>query len=132
MTENAPVKILIVDDETAIRESLVCYLEDCGYEIASAQSGEDALEILKGNPQDIGIIDLRLPGMSGEAMILEAYKLDPKMRFIIHTGSVDYCLTDEMKQIGLTNDHLMLKPLSDLSFLENAINTLVQEIKAQG
>jgi len=57
--------ILIVDDEAAIRQSLKGVLEDEGYKVALAESGEACLEALKKRPIDVVLLDIWLPGMDG-------------------------------------------------------------------
>jgi DNA-binding response OmpR family regulator len=57
--------ILIVEDETSIREFEVTYLRDAGYETIEASDGQIALEIFKERQPELAIIDINLPGMSG-------------------------------------------------------------------
>ena len=57
--------ILIVDDEVTIRQSLKGVLEDEGYKVALAESGEACLEALKKRPTDVVLLDIWLPGMDG-------------------------------------------------------------------
>ncbi len=119
------LRILVVDDESFIRESLAYYLEDCDYRVTVADSAEEALDISQHVAFDVGVIDLRLPGMSGEALILELHKLRPAMRFIIHTGSVTFSLSEELKRIGVTSQHIFLKPVTDLTVIHKAILSLL-------
>ncbi len=119
-------RVLVVDDERSVRRSLVEFLEDYDFDVLSAKSAEEALELLKNETCKVGVIDLRLPGMSGEALIQQAHKIAPDMRFIIHTGSVGYFLPDELKNIGMTADYVFLKPLPDLDIIVDAINKLMQ------
>lgn len=58
-------RILLVEDDERIRTSTRLALEDEGYEIAEAESGEAALELFAGQPADVVLIDLMLPGMDG-------------------------------------------------------------------
>ncbi len=64
-------KILIVDDEMIMRESLAGWLQRDGHEVASAASGEDAIKILQNSRFDILLVDIKMEGMSG----LEVLKL---------------------------------------------------------
>ena len=66
--KNDTVQILVVDDEMAIRESLEEYLEDFGYTIITAESGEEAIKKLENTAGKLllAIVDLRLPELSGE------------------------------------------------------------------
>jgi len=122
-----PVKILIVDDEITIRKSLAAFMEDFGFEVSTAESAEEALEIIKSQPFDAGIIDLRLPKMSGDMLILAASKIAPSIRFIIHTGSSGFRLSRELKQIGLMPEHIFIKPQPDLEKLAQCISDLVEQ-----
>ncbi|MCL4422327.1 MAG: response regulator transcription factor [Actinobacteria bacterium] len=61
----ATSRILIVEDDRRIRTSLRLALEDEGYDIAEAASGEEALEVFGSSPAEVVLIDLMLPGMDG-------------------------------------------------------------------
>ena len=59
-------KVLILEDEVSIRSFVVINLKRAGYEVVEAGTGEEALELLKANP-DVGvaILDIMLPGIDG-------------------------------------------------------------------
>lgn len=114
-------RILIVDDEPGIRESLAEFLEDHDIPSTLAESAEQGLEILAGQPHDLAIVDMRLPGMDGSAMIDHACRLYPGMSFIIHTGSMDYDLPPELLECGLTEADIFRKPILDLSIFLAAV-----------
>ncbi|HVV33709.1 MAG TPA: ATP-binding protein, partial [Vitreimonas sp.] len=67
-------KILFVEDQTAVRRSIVRNLKECGYEVDEAENGEDALEVMKAKPgaYDIIISDVSMPIMTGPEMLQEA------------------------------------------------------------
>ena len=67
-------KILFVEDQTAVRRSIVRNLKECGYEVEEAENGEEALEILERNRglYDIIISDVSMPIMTGPEMLQEA------------------------------------------------------------
>ena len=79
-------KILIVDDEPGVRESLSEVLKIWGYQVESSESGAEALEILKVSDIDLVLLDLRLPGMDGVEVMGEIRKYHPDTRIIIITG----------------------------------------------
>lgn len=114
-------KILIVDDERFLRVSLADYLEDCGYTVSVAACAEDGLDALRANPSDLCIVDMRLPGMNGNEFILRAHALDPHLKFLIFTGSVDYILPDSLRDLGLHSDDILFKPLMDMHLLLDKI-----------
>ncbi|HEV2287644.1 MAG TPA: sigma-54 dependent transcriptional regulator [Candidatus Acidoferrales bacterium] len=60
-----PASILIVDDETGIRQSLSALLRDEGYEVQAVSSGEECLDAVKHRPFDLILLDVWLPGMDG-------------------------------------------------------------------
>jgi len=118
-------RIIIVDDEKTILLNLIAYLEDEGFDVIGAESAEQALElIVKENP-DVGIIDLRLPEMNGNELILAAHKLRPSMKVLIHTGSTDYILPNELEAIGICEEQVIHKPVSDMKIICDAIKKLL-------
>ncbi|MGC9196303.1 MAG: sigma-54-dependent transcriptional regulator [Syntrophobacteraceae bacterium] len=64
------IRILVVDDELIIRESLVGWLKRAGHQVAAASGGRQALEMLSGSEYDLVFLDIRMPDLSG----LEALK----------------------------------------------------------
>ena len=70
-------KILIVDDELIMRESLGGWLERDGYAIQTAPSGEDALEKLKETRFDILLVDIKMEGISGLDVLRHVKENDP-------------------------------------------------------
>ena len=118
-------RVLIVDDEHLITTSLRAFLEDEGFAAASASSGEEAVEILKeGMNYDVCIMDIRLPGMDGNSAMLSIHEMCPDIRFIVHTGSVNYILPRDLKRSGIRVHHLFKKPLPDMSLVADAIRSL--------
>ncbi len=121
MPECSPIRVLVVDDEPSIRESLTEFLGDFSFEVSSVASGEEALAVLESAPCDVAIVDLRLPGMGSDSLILQVHEIRPDVRFLIHTGSLDYRLTDELEEIGLRPEHVFFKPQLDLTPFVEAI-----------
>lgn len=117
--------ILVVDDEDMIRESLQLFLEGQGYLVAAAASAEEALELLCGQPFDAAVVDIRLPGMSGDEMILQAHARCPGVRFLIFTGSVNFHIGPELTRIGMTPQDIFAKPLGDMQTLVDRLRRLL-------
>jgi DNA-binding NtrC family response regulator len=78
--------ILLVDDDTAIRESLGDILQDKGYAIDSAANGITALEMFKKKEYPLVIADLVMPGLDGKKLLDEIKKLKPDTHVIVITG----------------------------------------------
>ena len=66
---NATPRILVVDDEKLIRWSVGERLQRDGYEVLSAESGEQALELVASSAPDVMLLDVRLPGIDGLATL---------------------------------------------------------------
>ena len=79
-------KILIVDDESIVRESLSDWLDGAGYDVEIADSGEAALPIIKKKRPKIMVADLVMPGMTGIELMNEAKKIVPTLSTIIITA----------------------------------------------
>jgi len=120
-------RILVVDDEECIRRNLRIYLEDEGFEVSDVQSGEEALEILVRQPFEAAIVDMRLPGIDGNAFIEEAHKVDSTLGFLIFTGSAGYQLPERLTRIGLRESQVFRKPLGDMTGLVKALAGILRE-----
>jgi two-component system response regulator AtoC len=79
-------QILIVDDESIVRESLRDWLVAVGYDVFTAASGEEALPIIKDKKVTIMVTDLVMPGMDGIELMKEAKKIVPSMAAVIITA----------------------------------------------
>lgn len=75
------MRILVVDDEESIRVALAFLLERAGHRVEVAPTGEEALRRLEGEVFDLLVLDLRLPGMDGFALLERArgFKVPPKV-----------------------------------------------------
>ena len=80
------VKILVVDDEKNVRRSICGILEDAGYEVFSARSGEECLELLQKTPFDLVFLDVWLPGKNGLEVLAEIKRQTPQQYVLIISG----------------------------------------------
>ncbi|MBW1783997.1 MAG: response regulator [Deltaproteobacteria bacterium] len=124
-------RILIVDDEERIRRSLRAYLEDEGFQVIMAESGEEGLHMLAKERPDAAIVDIRLSGMDGNVFIERAHQIRSQMTFFICTGSVGYRPPESLKAIGVEEEQVFRKPLTDLSVLVASIARLMEERHGQ-
>ena len=84
------IKVFVVDDEIVVCSNVAAFLEDEGFTVFSATSGEEALDFLLKQKIDVAIIDIRLPGIDGDMLIFKAHEIQPVLKFLIHTGSTNY------------------------------------------
>ncbi|MCA1795103.1 MAG: sigma-54-dependent transcriptional regulator [Desulfotignum sp.] len=92
-------KILLVEDDEKMNQGLVYVLSKQGYAVTSVDTGEKALEQIKGTGFDLVLSDLKLPGIDGSQLLRAAKQYDPDMMFIMITayGTVDTAVA-AMKQ----------------------------------
>jgi two-component system, NtrC family, nitrogen regulation response regulator NtrX len=88
MDSSKPI-LLVVDDEKNIRRTLRMVLEAEGYELLEAESAEEGLKILETEPVDLGIFDIRLPGMDGLTLLSKARELWRDLPVIVISGHAD-------------------------------------------
>ena len=93
-------RVLIVDDEAGICLLLQELLNNSGYHCQTASSAEQALEILRQQKFDALISDLRMPGMSGLALLDAARAEYPKMILLLAAGGDDVRTGIEAKKHG--------------------------------
>ncbi len=82
-------RVLIIDDERFITWSLKQYLEKEGYEVFTAETGEDGIEIFKSELPDIVILDMNLPGIKGIEVLQNIKKLQKETNVIVITAYGD-------------------------------------------
>ncbi|MFN4033097.1 MAG: HD domain-containing phosphohydrolase [Fimbriimonadales bacterium] len=78
--------VLIVDDDTLVRETLRFVLEDGGYRVYAASSGAEALQLLQQKPVDIVLSDIFMPGMNGFDLLRQIREHAPDTPVILITG----------------------------------------------
>jgi len=124
LIDGAPARILIVDDDRAIREFCKVILEPLEAELADSASAEDALLLLREGSYDIILADLQLPGDDGLNLLRACRKNDPTQVVIIITGhgSIDTAV-EAIKEGAF--DYIQ-KPLSP-----DALRTAVRKAAAQ-
>lgn len=113
--------IIIIDDEEMIRDTLEGFLDDEGYSVQVFETGEEGIEAIEKGSFNLAIVDVRLPGMDGNETVLKAHAVNPNLKFFMHTGSSEYELPKELVDIGMTHDHIILKPVIDMDQLIEAI-----------
>ncbi len=115
-------KVLLVDDEEVVRVTAMHQLEDLGYEVLTAASGEEALDILARDESiDVLFTDVIMPGMDGGQVAEEARTIRPDIRILFTSGYFEHALV-ERGNIK-PNANLLVKPYQrrDLCRMMNRI-----------
>ncbi|OGQ99136.1 MAG: response regulator receiver protein [Deltaproteobacteria bacterium RIFOXYD12_FULL_55_16] len=95
------VKVLLVEDDQWVRDSLRRYFANENCALMVVETGEDALEIVKGNDCDIIITDYRLPGMDGLEFLKRAQKINTKVKKILLTAYMNEAVISEAFRLGV-------------------------------
>lgn len=79
-------RILVIDDDKAIRKSFILALEDTKYQVDTAESGEKGIEMEQNNKHDLIFLDLKMPGLNGVETLRELRKMDKDVPVYIVTA----------------------------------------------
>ena len=120
--------VLIVEDEAIMRESLRDWLKDGGYEVETAEEGEEALEKIGKKEFSVAILDLRLPGKDGLEVLKEATEKDPKIKGIVITAYPSVETAVEAMKMGAID--YIVKPFAP-DALERAIQEVLGPVQAE-
>lgn len=115
--------ILIVDDDVWVCSNLQAYFEDEGFQVVVASSGEDGLALMREVSPVLAIVDMRLPMMDGNEFIFRANQLNAGMRFLIHTGSVEYEMPEVVRDIRNVSRQIFYKPLTNMGLLLDEVRS---------
>jgi len=113
-------RILVVDDNHAVRSTVSRMLSHLGYEVSSADSGESALGIFHKDQFDIVISDYEMPGMDGVAFASSIKSFSPCTRIVIMTGAGREAV---LSRKGAAVDEVLSKP-----FTMNEINETIRNV----
>jgi len=108
-------RVLIVDDDAAIRQTYRDVLEDQGYPVAVADGGHSALQILMQQTFDVLVVDLKMEEMDGMVFIGEALKIWPDVGIIIISAYVSRDVPDRAAELGVTR--ILEKPVDIATFV---------------
>jgi DNA-binding response OmpR family regulator len=118
------INILVVDDEDELRTLVRYELEQRGYMVTEAESGETALEVLKTTRPHIVVLDIRMPGMNGLEVLENIRKNNLADKVIMLTGVDELKIARDSLELG-ANDFLT-KPY-DIRTLLACIDRVLKE-----
>ncbi len=119
MKDKPQHKVLVIDDDTAVRKSLRFYLEDLDYLVAEAADGRDGLAQFNRDAPDVVLVDLRMPEVDGHRVLEKLSREAPDTPLIVISGTGHIGDTVEALRLGAWD--YILKPINDLSILDHAI-----------
>ena len=114
--EEKSKRILVVDDDNRILESLKVILESEGYTVETAESGEEAEKRNKNGFFDMALLDIKLPGMQGTELLEILHRESPRMVKIMMTGYPS--LENAIASLKLGADAYIMKPVNPEKLLD--------------
>ena len=128
--EDSPeVPVLVVDDDVAILGVVSEVLEDDGYTVSTAASGEEALELLKHNEFWLVMSDIRLPGINGVEVLEQIKQASPRTHVIMITSHASLDTSIDAIKHG-AYDYLQ-KPFEDLSLISSAARRAIDAYRLE-
>ena len=103
-------KILIVDDEERVVESIAGVLEDEGFRVARARSGEEAVDVFEREKPDVTLLDIWMPGVDGMEVLKRLKRMAPESQVIMVSGHAT--ISTAMTAVKLGAFDFLEKPLS--------------------
>ena len=117
-----PGRMMIVDDEPAVREVLSDYFSDRGYKVVVAADGPQALATFARERPDVVLLDVRMPGLDGLAVLRLLREADPDAAVIMVTANEDLEVARETLSVGAFD--YVAKPF-DFDHLSRTVETAI-------
>lgn len=110
MITSTPIRVLLVDDEAAIRRALRTPLGALGFETVEASRGEDALHLVRNESFDAVLLDVQMPGIGGINTLVRLREMAPRLPILMLT--VRDAEEDKVEALELGADDYITKPFS--------------------
>ena len=123
MTGN--VRILLIDDDKNIRQTLAIILQEEGYVVDTAENGKEAVEKSFANFYNLAIVDWRLPDVEGTRLLTQLKETTPKMAKIMLTGYPS--MNNAVEAVNRHADAFLLKPVDVDELLKKIRELLIQQ-----
>ena len=118
-------KILIIDDDSIVRESIADFFEDSGYEVLQCTNGKDGIDTIRKEDPTVILCDLHMPGISGLEVIDIVKKEYPEMPLIVVSGNG--VIRDAIEAVSRGAWNYVMKPIYDLAELELSVNMVIEK-----
>jgi len=118
-------KILIIDDEEALRNSFAYYLEDLGYQILTAENGRVGLDLFDPDTIDLVLVDLRMPEVDGLEVLGLVTETAPDTPMIVISGTG--VISDAVEALHKGAWDYLLKPVENLTILAHAVENALEK-----
>jgi len=117
-------KLLIIDDDASVRQSVVAYLEDSGFDVLEATDGVAGLAVFEREHPDLVVTDLRMPGTDGLALLKALREQAPEAPVIVISGAG--VVGDVVQALRLGASDYLIKPVVDMEMLVHSVNKALE------
>jgi two-component system, sensor histidine kinase and response regulator len=124
MSKSQGKRILIIEDEVHVRESIESFLSDLGYRVLQEEDGKKGLEAFRSQQPDIILVDLRMPFVDGLDVLAAVTKESPHTPIIVVSGTG--VLQDAIEALRLGAWDFITKPIYDMAVLEHSVEKALE------
>lgn len=118
------ISVLAIDDDDAVRESIVACLEDNGYRVFEARNGKEGIDAFRLHKPDVILCDLRMPDIDGLEVLEIVTRESPRTPIIVISGAG--LIQDVVEALRLGAWDYLVKPIPDLTMLEHAVKSVLR------
>lgn len=128
MTKNInSIKILVIDNDAAIRRSFTDYLENRGFEVLTAENGRMGLELIEREQPQLALVDLRIPETNCLEVLKKSREFAPDMPKIVLCEANR--AGDVVRNLRYGAWDYLVKPVKDLSILEHTVQNVLEKVQ---
>ncbi|MCG8567108.1 MAG: response regulator [Desulfobacterales bacterium] len=124
MEQTMDETILVIDDESYIRDSMAGYLEDFGFRVVQAENGRQGMEQIHAHAPDLILCDLRMPEVDGLEVLARVTRELPQTPIIIVSGAGN--IGDTVQALRLGAWDYIIKPIQEMDVLYYAVNKALE------
>ncbi|MGD8175346.1 SpoIIE family protein phosphatase [Marinimicrobium sp. ARAG 43.8] len=117
-------KLLIIDDDAPVRQSIVAYLEDSGFRVIEACDGPAGLAAFREESPELVITDLRMPGLDGLQVLKTIHESSPDLPVIVVSGAG--VMGDVVSALRLGASDYLIKPIVDMEMLVHSVRRALE------
>ncbi len=122
-------RLLLIDDDAAVRDSMAAYLQELGYCVEQAGDARRSLEMFEQDPPDTVLLDLKLPDMNGLQVLKTLRQHPANVPVIVISGSG--VTNDVVQALRYGASDYLIKPITDMEVLEHAVARSLEQNRLQ-
>ena len=107
------MKLLIIDDDENVRTPITWHFEELDWDVTVVENKKEAMKHYNDH-WDAVICDVKLVDGFGDDIVADMLTINKKPLYLLHTGFVGYTLPPKLKELGLTEKNILIKPVFDI------------------